>query len=116
MLASDGAAIPIAGATDLLVHWPVRVDAHDRTYVDLSRLDALKQLSWTTDELVLGGLTTYWDVIRDARAARWWCSSHGAARRKSRWTVSIPGTRRCGVIRTSWSWGSGSRAAPIPIR
>src|SRR5881398_2884426 len=67
MLASDGAAIPIAGGTDLLVHWPVRVDAHDRTYVDLSRLDALKPLSWTTDELVLGGLTTYWDVSREHR-------------------------------------------------
>src|SRR5437764_13891882 len=70
MLASDGAAIPIAGGTDLLVHWPVRVDAHDRTYVDLSRLDALKPLSCTADELVLGGLTTYWHVIRDTRAAR----------------------------------------------
>ncbi len=68
MLASDGAAIPIAGGTDLLVHWPVRVDAHDRTYMDLSRLDALKPLSWTQDELTLGALTTYWDVIQDPRA------------------------------------------------
>src|SRR5256714_9486829 len=68
MLASDGAAIPIAGGTDLLVHWPVRVDAHDRTYMDLSRLDALKPFSWTRDELTLGALTTYWDVIQDPRA------------------------------------------------
>src|SRR6266487_699290 len=68
MLASDGAAIPIAGGTDLLVHWPVRVDAHDRTYMDLSRLDALKPISWTRDELTLGALTTYWDVIQDPRA------------------------------------------------
>jgi CO/xanthine dehydrogenase FAD-binding subunit len=67
LLSKDGAAIPIAGGTDLLVHWPERVEAHDRTYVDLSRLDALKPLSWAADELVLGGLTTYWDVIRDAR-------------------------------------------------
>src|SRR2546430_6011301 len=68
MLASDGAAIPIAGGTDLLVHWPVRVDAHDRTYMDLSRLDALKPFSWTRDELTLGALTTYWDVIQEPRA------------------------------------------------
>ena len=68
LLASDGAAIPIAGGTDLLVHWPIRGEAHDRTYVDLSRLDPLKALGWTADELMLGGLTTYWDVIRDGRA------------------------------------------------
>src|SRR3989441_11016818 len=68
MLASDGAAVPIAGGTDLLVHWPVRVEVHERTYVDLSRLDSLKPLHWTEDELMLGGLTTYWDVILDARA------------------------------------------------
>ncbi len=67
-LASDATAVPMAGGTDLLVHWPVRVEAHERTYVDLSRLDSLKPLHWTEDELMLGGLTTYWDVILDARA------------------------------------------------
>src|SRR3989475_7223896 len=50
LLASDGAAVPIAGGTDLLVHWPVRVEAHERTYVDLSRLDSLRPLRWTADE------------------------------------------------------------------
>src|SRR5690348_5082767 len=68
MLASDRAAIPIAGGTDLLVRWTVRVKAQKRTYVHLSRLDSLKSLRWTVDELTLGGLATYWDVIRDARA------------------------------------------------
>ena len=67
-LASDATAVPMAGGTDLLVHWPVRLEAHERTYVDLSRLDSLKPLRWTEDELTLGGLTTYWDVILDARA------------------------------------------------
>src|SRR5438445_7454098 len=67
-LASDATAVPMAGGTDLLVHWPVRVEEHERTYVDLSRLDSLKPLRWTEDALVLGGLTTYWDVIQDARA------------------------------------------------
>src|SRR5437870_11729163 len=67
-LASDGSAVPIAGGTDLLVHWPTRVEAHDRTYVDLSALEALKPPRWSGGALVLGGLTTYWDVIVDARA------------------------------------------------
>ena len=67
-LASDATAVPMAGGTDLLVHWPVRAEAHERTYVDLSRLDSLKPLRWTEDELILGGLTTYWDVILDPRA------------------------------------------------
>src|SRR2546426_12488580 len=69
MLASDSPAVPIAGGTDLLVHWPIRVEAHERTYLDLSRLDALKPLRWSAAELMLGALTTYWDVIRDERAA-----------------------------------------------
>src|SRR5437773_2368075 len=53
MLASDGAAIPVAGGTDLLVHWPVHIAAHERSYVDLSRLDSLKPLRWTADQLVV---------------------------------------------------------------
>lgn len=68
LLASDGAVVPIAGGTDLLVHWPQRLAARDRSYLDLSKLDALKPLRWTPDALVLGGLTTYWDVIVDPRA------------------------------------------------
>src|SRR6184192_3451801 len=72
LLASGGAgaAVPMAGGTDLLVHWPVRIEAHDRTYVDLSRLEDLKPLTWKANELVLGALTTYWDVIRDERVGR----------------------------------------------
>ena len=101
MLASDGAAIPIAGATDLLVHWPVRVDAHDRTYVDLSRLDALKPLSWTADELVLGGLTTYWDVIRDARAAREFPLLGNAARQVGAIQIQARGTWAGNIVNAS---------------
>jgi CO/xanthine dehydrogenase FAD-binding subunit len=63
-------AIPMAGGTDLLVHWPARPADHDRTYVDLSALSELKGLRWTEDALELGGLATYWDVITDARAGR----------------------------------------------
>jgi CO/xanthine dehydrogenase FAD-binding subunit len=67
LLADDPTLVPIAGGTDLLVHWAVRGEPHERTYLDLSRLEALKPPSWTADELVLGALTTYWDVIRDPR-------------------------------------------------
>lgn len=68
-LAPDvGGAIPMAGGTDLLVHWPVNLDAHGGTYVDLWQLDALKSMRWSDTELVLGGLTTYWNVIADPRA------------------------------------------------
>jgi len=101
MLASDGAAIPIAGGTDLLVHWPVRVDAHDRTYVDLSQLDALKPLSWTADELVLGGLTTYWDVIRDARAAREFSLLGNAARQVGAIQIQARGTWAGNIVNAS---------------
>lgn len=60
--------IPMAGGTDLLVHWPQRAPEHKRTYVDLWGVAELKPHRWTDDALVLGGLTTYWDVIRDPRA------------------------------------------------
>jgi len=69
LLADRPDAVPIAGATDLLVHWPGRPAAHDRTYVDLTAIEALRPHRWTEDALILGGLTTYWDVIGDARAA-----------------------------------------------
>lgn len=70
ILANQQGATPLSGGTDLLVHWPVRLDAHDRTYVDLSALDELKSHRWTNDDLILGGRTTYWDVIGDSQAAR----------------------------------------------
>jgi len=66
LLASHGGdAVPIAGGTDLLVQWPMRLEEHGKTYLDLSALTALKPLRWTADELILGGLTTYWDVIQE---------------------------------------------------
>lgn len=60
--------VPMAGGTDLLVHWPQRTADDDRDYVDLWGVAELKPHRWTDEALVLGGLTTYWDVIRDPRA------------------------------------------------
>ena len=62
--------VPMAGGTDLLVHWPVRPETRERTYLDLWGLEELTGLRWTDGWLELGGLATYWDVIRDSRADR----------------------------------------------
>jgi CO/xanthine dehydrogenase FAD-binding subunit len=70
LLGGEEPLTPIAGGTDLLVQWPVAGDARERTYLDLSRLGALRSLRWSDSELVLGGLTTYWDVIQDPLARR----------------------------------------------
>jgi len=101
LLASEGTAIPIAGGTDLLVHWPVRGEAHDRTYVDLSRLDLLKPLRWTTDELLLGGLTTYWDVIRDDRARQEFPLLVHAARQVGAIQIQARGTWAGNIVNAS---------------
>jgi len=69
MLADHPDAVPMAGGTDLLVHWPAQVERHEREYVDLSGVGDLRSHRWTDDALVLGALTTYWDVIRDPRVA-----------------------------------------------
>lgn len=67
-LADDpGGTIPIAGGTDLLVHWPERLEAREGTWLDLWHLDELRYLRLTDDALELGALTTYWDVLREPR-------------------------------------------------
>lgn len=66
---SDG-AVPIAGGTDLLVEWPCHLDAHGRTYLDLSGLTQLRAHHWTPGGLVLGALTSFWDIVCDPIAQR----------------------------------------------
>jgi CO/xanthine dehydrogenase FAD-binding subunit len=63
LLAEHRDAVPIAGGTDLMVHWPDRFEEQERTYLDLSKLAGQRAIRWTDQELVLGALTTYWDVI-----------------------------------------------------
>ena len=67
--AGPGAPVPIAGGTDLLVHWPGNLAAHERTYLDLSGVGELRRLRWTDLHLEIGALATYWDVVQDARCA-----------------------------------------------
>ncbi|MFH1749033.1 MAG: FAD binding domain-containing protein [Planctomycetota bacterium] len=65
----DGAITPVAGGTDLLVCW-YHADHEDDQLLDLSGLRAeLQALKLTEDELEIGGLTTYWDLIDSPAAA-----------------------------------------------
>lgn len=101
--------IPLAGATDLLVHWPLRQAEHDKTYLDLSKLRELRTIAWTNEALTLGALTTYWDVLQDARA-------------KSDFPLLIESARQVGAIqiqsRGTWAGNiaNGSPAADgVPV-
>ena len=69
VLASESGIVPVAGGTDLLVHWPTRPAEHDKSYLDLSGLDELRGVRWADHEVQLGALATYWDVIADRQAA-----------------------------------------------
>ena len=71
MLSRAEAPVPIAGGTDLFVHWPQKSQRRESTadskmaFVDLSGLGELRAHRWTQKSLVLGALTTYWDLIQD---------------------------------------------------
>ena len=63
MATADGRLTPIAGATDLFVSWPERIE-EDLQFLDLSGVrQELGALDLTEDRLRLGSLSTYWDVI-----------------------------------------------------
>jgi len=85
-------AIPIAGATDLFVHWPGQLEAHGRTYVDLTGIESLRAHEWTDEELIIGGLTTYWDLIQDERVRRQFPSLENAARQVGAVQIQTRGT------------------------
>jgi len=101
LLSQNGDAVPMAGGTDLMVHWHVRPEAHQHTFVDLSRLEALKPLSWTADMLVLGGLTTYWDVIRDERTREEFPLLVDAARQVGAIQIQARGTWAGNIVNAS---------------
>jgi len=65
----DTAPVPIAGGTDLCVHWPAR-DLDEVKFLDLSRIAGLSHLHLTNDVLEIGAGTTYWDIICAADAAK----------------------------------------------
>jgi CO/xanthine dehydrogenase FAD-binding subunit len=61
--------VPIAGGTDLLVHWPDAHSLHSRAWLDLSQLAELGSIRFEKDAVVIGALVTYWEVMRDPRFA-----------------------------------------------
>lgn len=69
LLTAHPEATPIAGGTDLCVHWPGQLDAGRRTWLDLTGVSELRGHRWEDHELALGALCTYWDIIEDPRAA-----------------------------------------------
>lgn len=101
MLASPSPPTPIAGATDLMVHWPTNLAAREREYVDLSRLDALRAMTWTADALMLGALTTFWDVVRDERAGREFPLLVAAARQVGAVQIQSRGTWAGNIVNAS---------------
>ncbi|MGD2120730.1 MAG: FAD binding domain-containing protein [Gemmatimonadota bacterium] len=68
LLTDHPEAVPLAGGTDLLVHWPQQARDPDHVLLDLSGIDALRSHRWADDELILGATTTYWDIVRDPLA------------------------------------------------
>ncbi|HSM16925.1 MAG TPA: FAD binding domain-containing protein [Gemmatimonadales bacterium] len=101
MLAAAPHAVPMAGGTDLLVHWPMRLDDHERTYLDLSKLNELKPIHWNADELVLGGLTTDWDVICHPRVWKEFPLLVDAARQVGAVQIQTRGTWAGNIVNAS---------------
>ena len=94
-------AIPIAGGTDLLVHWPVRPEARDLDYLDLQGLADLRGVRWSEDALELGALASYWDVIVDRRAGAEFPLLAEAARQIGAIQIQSRGTWAGNVVNAS---------------
>lgn len=101
MLIAEPGAVPVAGATDVLVHWPVNLDAHDRTYLDLSGLGELRSITWSDSTLTLGAMTTYWDTIRDDRVGAEFPLLHAAARQVGAIQIQSRGTWAGNIVNAS---------------
>lgn len=69
LLADDSSVVPIAGGTDIMVHWPSKLNEQERTYLDLTGLPELNGIEWAEHELLLGATTTYWQTISDRQVA-----------------------------------------------
>src|SRR5437879_4963956 len=100
-LSDEPDAVPMAGGTDLLVHWPGRLADHERTYLDLSHVAELRPTTWTDRRLVLGALTTYWDVVRDPKVAAEFPLLVAAARQVGAIQIQARGTWAGNIVNAS---------------
>ncbi len=98
---AESPPVPIAGATDLFVHWPERLETRDRDYLDLSQLHDLRPMRWTDDELILGALTTYWDVVQCARCRSEFPLLERAARQVGAVQIQARGTWAGNIVNAS---------------
>jgi CO/xanthine dehydrogenase FAD-binding subunit len=101
MLSAEPAAVPLAGGTDIMVNWPQRLSAHEATYLDLSGVGDLRSIRWTEDALVLGAMTTYWDVIEDAQIAAAFPMLLDAARQVGAVQIQSRGTWAGNIVNAS---------------
>lgn len=99
--ADDPSIIPLAGGTDIMVHWPQRLSAHESHYIDLSGVTELRSIRWTDDALILGALTTYWDVIADAQIAAAFPMLLHAARQVGAVQIQTRGTWAGNIVNAS---------------
>lgn len=97
----DPAPIPIAGATDLFVHWPTRLEEHDKSYVDLSRVRELHGLTITNEWITFGALTTYYDVVIHESLAREYPALIAAARQVGAIQIQARGTWVGNIVNAS---------------
>ncbi len=101
MLSDDPDVTPVAGGTDLFAHWPENRVKQSTTYLDLSGLAELRSMRWTKSELVLGALTTYWDVVTDARVAAEFPNLVTAARQVGAVQIQARGTWAGNIVNAS---------------
>lgn len=101
LLTSEEGVVPLAGGTDLFVHWPVRLEAREWTYLDLSGVAELRGHRWDDGALVLGALSTYWDVVRDPRASEELPLLVAAARQVGAIQIQARGTWAGNVVNAS---------------
>jgi CO/xanthine dehydrogenase FAD-binding subunit len=101
LLATHHGAIPVAGGTDLFVHWPQKIEDRGKTFLDLSGIEELKGHRWTGDELILGALSTFWDIIKDLRAQIELPLLLGAARQVGAIQIQTRGTWAGNIMNAS---------------
>jgi len=94
-------ATPIAGGTDLGVHWRQRSMADSNAWLDLTGVAELRTSAWTDDELILGAGATYWDVIRDPEISARFPLLARAARQVGAVQIQARGTWAGNVVNAS---------------
>ena len=82
---------PLAGGTDVMPALSIGREA-GRAFLDISRLDDLRNLTATTDGLEVGALVTYRRIAEDPRVREDWPNLAAAARLTGAATIQNRGT------------------------